>query len=180
MVAAPPLLIPLRYPSRGFERFERWDRHFECMSNATNCDDTRQREILPLCLDSYALDEYYTRPNHFFQQVQEQSAPTIAKVQNAFNRIGGFQNARSARTELKNLQLLESEPGSFTAATRKATALDAISKAESSRLRGRKNRNVRWTKGEQYHGESTTADLRALHTSMSSGLNDRVPDQKLQ
>ena len=78
--------------------------------------------------------------------------------------------------------LLKEEPGSFNAATQRAFALDAISKAESSRLRGRRTGHVRWTKGEQDHGESITADFRALNTSLSSGFNqiiDRVSDQKL-
>ena len=97
-------------PSRDFESFERWVRHFESMSNANNWDDQRQREVLPTCLNSYALDEYYNLPNHYFQQVQGQPAPTIARVLNALNnRIGDFPNARSARTEFKNLQQLESE-----------------------------------------------------------------------
>ena len=112
--------------------------------------------------------------------MQGQPAPTIARVLNALNnRIGDFPNARSARTEFKNLQQLESEliqefsrrvrklgeaanahldvagrqeankdafmdglldseirytllkeePGSFNAATPRAIALDAISKA---------------------------------------------------
>ena len=39
--------------------------------------------------------------------------------------------------------LLKEEPGSFNAATQRAIALDAISKAESSRLRGRRNGHVR-------------------------------------
>ena len=72
IVVAPPLLTPLRYPSRDFESFERWVRHFESMSNANNWDDQRQREVLPTCLNSYALDEYYNLPNHYFQQVQGQ------------------------------------------------------------------------------------------------------------
>ena len=159
------------------------------MSNANNCDDQRQREVLPTCLNSYALDEYYNLPNHYFQHVQGQPAPTVARVLKALNnRIGDFPNARSARTEFKNLQQMESEsiqefwrrvrklgaaaishldvagqqeankdafneglldseirysllkeePGIFKAATQRAIALDAISKAETSRLRGRK------------------------------------------
>ena len=39
--------------------------------------------------------------------------------------------------------LLKEEPGSFNAATQRAIALDAISKAEFSQLRGRKNGHVR-------------------------------------
>ena len=198
------------------------------MSKANNWDDQRQREVLPTCLNSYALDEYYNLPNHYFQQVQVQPAPTIAKVLNALNhRIGDFPNARSARPEFKNLQQLESEsiqkfsrrvrklgeavnahfvvaerqeankdafmdglldseirysllkeePGSFNAATQQAIALDAISKAEFSQLRGRKNGHVRWTKGEQDHDESVTADFRALNTSLSSGFNKMIEFQ---
>ena len=101
---------PLRYPGRDFESFERWVRHFESMSNANNWDDQRQREVLPTCLNSYALDEYYNLLNHYFQQVQGQPAPTVARILNALNsRIDDFPNARSARTEFKNLQQLESE-----------------------------------------------------------------------
>ena len=110
IVVAPPLLTPLRYPSRNFESFERLVRHLKSMSDANNWDDQRQREVLPTCLNSYTLDEYYNLPNQYFQQVQGQPAPTIAKVLNALNnRIGDFPNARSARTEIKNLQHLESE-----------------------------------------------------------------------
>ena len=160
------------------------------MSNANKWDDQRQREDLPKCLNSYALDEDYHLPNHYFQQVRGQPAPTIARVLNALNnRIGDFPNARSGRTKFKNLQQLESQPtqelsrrvrklgraanahlhvagrqeankdafmdglldseirytllkeelGRFNAATQRAIALDAISKAEFSRLRRRRN-----------------------------------------
>ena len=70
--------------------------------------------------------------------------------------------------------LLKEEPGSFNAATQRAIALDAISKAESSWLRGRRNEHVRRTKGEQDHDESVTADFRALNTSLSSGFNQMI------
>ena len=73
--------------------------------------------------------------------------------------------------------LLKEEPGSFNAATQRAIALDAISEAESSRMRGRKNGHVRWTKGEQDHDESVTADFRALNTSLSSGFNQMIEFQ---
>ena len=198
------------------------------MSTANIWDDQRQRDVLPTCLITYALDEYYNLPNHYFQQVQGHPAPTIARVLNALNnRIGDFPNARKARTEFKNLQQLESEsiqefsrrvrklgeatnahldvagpqeankgafmdglldsdirytllkeePGSFNAATQRANALDAISKAEPSRLRGRRNGHVRWTKGEQDHDESVTADSRALNTSLSLGFNQMIEFQ---
>ena len=65
---------PLRYPSRVFESFKRWIRHFESMSNANNWDEQRKREVLPTCLNSYALDEHYNFPNHCFHQVQGQSS----------------------------------------------------------------------------------------------------------
>ena len=182
------------------------------MSNANNWDDQRQREVLPTCLNSYTLDEYYNLPNHYFQQVQGQPATTIARVLNALNnRIGDFPNVESARTEFKNLQnlelesiqefsrrvrrlgeaanahsdvagrqeanqgafvdglldnkirytLLKEEPGSFNAATQRAIALEAVSKAETSRLRGRRNGHARGTKDEQDHDESATANSRA-------------------
>ena len=55
--------------------------------------------------------------------------------------------------------LLKEEPGSSNAFTQRAIALDAISNAESSRLRGPRNGHVRWTKVEQDHDESATADV---------------------
>ena len=160
--------------------------------------------------------------------MQRQPAPTIARVLNALNnRIGDFPNARSARTDFKNLQQLESEsiqefsrrvsklreaanahldvagrqeankdafmdglldikirytllkeePGSFNAATQRSIAQDAISKAESSRLPRRRNGRVRWTKSEQDHDESATADIRALKTSLSSGFHQMIKFQ---
>ena len=73
--------------------------------------------------------------------------------------------------------LLKEEPGSLNAATQRAIALDAISKAESSRLRGRRNGHVRWTKSEQDQDDSVTADFRALNTSLSSGFNQMIEFQ---
>ena len=83
-MAAPPL-TPLRYPSKDFDYFERWIRHFETKSQANNSDDARQRAVLPTCFNNYALDEYYNLPNHYFNQVQRQPAPTIERVLNALN-----------------------------------------------------------------------------------------------
>ena len=76
--------------------------------------------------------------------------------------------------DIRYTLLKEEQPGSFNAATQRAIALDAISKAESIRVRGRRNGNVRWTKGEQDHDESVTADIRALNTSLSSGFNQPI------
>ena len=73
--------------------------------------------------------------------------------------------------------LLKEEPGSFNSATQRAIALDAISKAESSRLRGQRNGHVRCTKVEQDHDESVTAEFRALNTSLSSGSNQMIEVQ---
>ena len=73
--------------------------------------------------------------------------------------------------------LLKEEPGIFNAATQRAIALDAVSKAESSRLRGQRNGHVRWTRAEQDHDESATADFRALNTSLSSGFNQMIEFQ---
>ena len=60
---------------------------------------------------------------------------------------------------------------------KKAIALDAISKAETSRLRGRRNGHVIWTEGEQDHDESVTADFSALNTSLSSSFNKMIEFQ---
>ena len=80
------------------------------MSQENNWHDARQRAVLPICLNNYALDEYYNLPNQYFNQVQGQPAPTIERVLNALNnQIRDFPNARSARTEFKNLQQNEGE-----------------------------------------------------------------------
>ena len=80
------------------------------MAQVNNWDDARQRAVLPTSLNNYALDEYCNLPNQYLIQVQGQPAPTIERVLNALNnRIGNFPNARSARTEFKNLQQNEGE-----------------------------------------------------------------------
>ena len=73
--------------------------------------------------------------------------------------------------------LLKDEPVCFNAATQRAIALDAISNAESSRLRGQRNGHLRCTKGEQDHDESVTADFRAFNTSLLSGFNQMIEFQ---
>ena len=51
IVCAPTLLSPIRYPSRNFESFQGWVRHFrvgvESISSANDWDDQRRREGLP-------------------------------------------------------------------------------------------------------------------------------------
>ena len=73
--------------------------------------------------------------------------------------------------------LLKEEPRTFNAATKRANALDAISKAESSRLRGRRSEYVRWTKSEQEQFEPTISDLRALDTSLATDFNQMIEFQ---
>ena len=73
--------------------------------------------------------------------------------------------------------LLKEEPGGFNAATQRAIALNAIKKAELSRLWWRRNGHVRWTKGEQDHDQSVTADFRAGNKSLSSGFNQMIEFQ---
>ena len=172
IVVAPPLLTPLRYPSRDFEIFERWVRHFESMSISNNWDDQRQREFLPKCLNSYALDEYYNLSNHYFQQVQEQPATTIAIVLKALNnRICDFPNARSARTEFKNLQHLEAE--SIQEFSRRVRRLGEAANAHSD-VAGRQEANqdafvdglldnkIRYTLLKEEPGSFNAATQRAI------------------
>ena len=52
-----------------------------------------------------------------------------------------------------------------------------MSKAESSRLLGRRKGHVRRRKGEKDHDESVTADFRALNISLSSGSNQMIKFQ---
>lgn len=103
-------LAPLRYPSKDFDSFERWVRHFEAMATANGWDDERQRRILPTCLNNFALDEYFNLPTQYREQVNGQPAPTIQRLVGALNsRIGDFPSGRSARAEFKALQQKETE-----------------------------------------------------------------------
>ena len=102
IVIVTPLFTLLNYSGRDFKKFETWVRQFESVSNANNWDCQRQREVLATCLNSYVLDEYYHLLNHYFQQVQGQSTPTISRVLNAINnRMRNFLDARSALAEWK-------------------------------------------------------------------------------
>ena len=49
VVALPPS-TSLRYPSKSFDCFDYWMRHFEAMSPANNWNDARQWAILLSCL----------------------------------------------------------------------------------------------------------------------------------
>ena len=144
---------------------------FESMSDANNWDDQRQ-EVLPTCLNSYALDEYYNLPNHYFQQVQGQPAPTIARVQNVLNnRFGNFSNASSARTEFKNHQQLESESiQDFSRRVRKlgeaANAhLDVAGRQEANKdasMNGLLDSEIRYTLLKEEPGRFNAATQRAI------------------
>ena len=123
--------------------------------------------------------------NNWNQSIQEFSTRIgkLGEAANAHLDVSGRQEANKddfvdglLDSEIR-YTLLKKEPGSFNAATQLAIALDAISKAESSQMRRRRNGHVRWTKSEQDHDESVTADFRALNTSLSSGFNQMIAFQ---
>ena len=106
----------------------------------------------------------------------------LGETANAHVDVGGRQEANRMPLwtdfwRAKSDRHIKEEPWSFNTITQRAIVLDAISKAETSRLRELRNGNVRWTKSEQDHDESTTNDLRGLLTSMSSVFNQKIEFQ---
>ena len=106
----PQAQVPSKFPSKFFNSFDRWARHFHAVCQANGWNDAQSRGILPTCLTGHAIDEYYILPVQFLQQEAGHPAPTLQIQLNELrNRIGDYPNLRTARAEFKSLQQGESE-----------------------------------------------------------------------
>ena len=106
----PQAQVPSKFPSKFFNSFDRWARHFHAVCQANGWNDPQSRGILPTCLTGHAIDEYYILPAQFLQQEAGHPAPTLQIQLNELrNRIGDYPNLRTARAEFKSLQQGESE-----------------------------------------------------------------------
>ena len=105
----PQAQVPSKFPSKFFNSFDQWARHFHAVCQANEWNDAQSRGILPTCLTGHAIDEYYILPAQFLQQEAGHPAPTLQIQLNELrNRIGDYPNLRT-RAEFKSLQQGESE-----------------------------------------------------------------------
>ena len=109
-VGGPQAQVPSKFPSKFFNSFEPWARHFQAVFQANGWNDAQSRGILPTCLTGHAIDEHCILPAQFLQQEEGHPAPTLQIHLNELrNRIGDYPNLRTARAEFKSLQQGESE-----------------------------------------------------------------------
>ena len=106
----PQAQVPSKFPSKFFNSFDRWARHYHAVCQANVWNDAQSRGILPTCLTGHAIYEYYILPAQFLQQEAGHPAPTLQIQLNELrNRIGDYPNLRTARAEFKSLQQGKSE-----------------------------------------------------------------------
>ena len=81
-----------------------WRKHFSWVSDANNWTNEQAMVVIPTCLTGWALDEFTAMPRHLIEQVDDQPEPTLEAMLEYLNlRLSPFRNARTARTEFKNL-----------------------------------------------------------------------------
>ena len=106
----PQAQVPSKFPSKLFNSFDLWARHFHADCQANGWNESESRGNLPTCLTGHSIDKYYLLPAQFMQQEAEHPAPTLQIQLNELrNRIGDYPNLRTARAEFKSLQHRESE-----------------------------------------------------------------------
>ena len=58
---------PEKFPGMFFNRWELWVKHYKSVVKANGWSDEQAIEALPVCLTSWAVEEFETVPRHFVE-----------------------------------------------------------------------------------------------------------------
>ena len=101
---------PDRFPSRSYQNWAYWRKHFAWVADTNRLEDEQARMVLPTCLRSWALDDFTSMPAHFREEIEGYDEPTLAKMLAELDhRMMLFQTHAGARAEFKSLMQSEKE-----------------------------------------------------------------------
>ena len=111
---------PEKFPSKDFNCWELWIKHFRSVAAANGWSDYKAISALPACLTSWALEEFETVPLQYVKKLPGERAPKLEALLEVLEpKMQQYRSKRATRTEFKAVKQAENEkicaiiPGEF-------------------------------------------------------------------
>ena len=101
---------PEKFPGNCFNRWELWVKHYKSVVKANGWSDMQAIEALPVCLTSWALEEFETVPRHYVEKVLGEKRPQFYALLEVLEpKMQQYRSKRAARSEFKAVKQMENE-----------------------------------------------------------------------
>ena len=93
---------PKKFPGNCFNRWELWVRHYKSEVKAKGWSDEQAIEALPVCLTSWAVEEFETVPRHYVEKILGEKAPKFdALLEILEPKMQQYRSKRAERSEFR-------------------------------------------------------------------------------
>ena len=101
---------PENFPGKDFNRWELWVKHYKSVAKANGWTDQQAIAALPVCLTSWAVEEFETVPRKYIEKVPGEDAPifeTLLEIHKP--KMKQYRSPRATRNELKSVRQNKNE-----------------------------------------------------------------------
>ena len=101
---------PEKFPGKDFNRWELWVKHYKAVAKANGWTDQQAIAALPVCLTTWAVEEFKTVPRNYIEKVPRESAPVFETLLEIIKpKIQQYRSTRAIRSEFKTVRQNENE-----------------------------------------------------------------------
>ena len=96
---------PENFRRKDFNRLELWVKHYKSVAKTNGWTDQKAIAAFPVCLTSWAVEEFATVPRKYIEKVPDESAPVFETLLgNLKPKMQQYRIPRATRSELKSVR----------------------------------------------------------------------------
>ena len=101
---------PEKFPGNCFSRWELWVKHYKSVVKANGWSDEQAIEAIPVCLTSWAVEDFETVPRHYVEKVLGEKTPQLDALLEVLEpKMQQYCSKRAERSEFKAVKQMENE-----------------------------------------------------------------------
>ena len=104
------LIKPEKFPSKDYNRWKNWVKHFQAVAKASGWKDSQKIAAVPTCLTSWAIEEFETVPRRFIEKELGCYSPWFDELLQILKpKMQQYHSQRTTRSEFKAVKQSENE-----------------------------------------------------------------------
>ena len=101
---------PEKFPSKDYNRWENWVKHFKAVAKANGWNDSQKIAAIPTCLTSWAIEEFETVPKRYIEKEPGSYPPRFDELLEILKpKMQQYRSQRATRSEFKAVKQWENE-----------------------------------------------------------------------
>ena len=101
---------PEKFNSKDYTRWENWVKHFKAVAKANGWNDSQKIAAMPICLTSWAIEEFETVPKRYIEKEPGSYPPRFDELLEILKpKMQQYCSQRAPRLEFKPIKQWENE-----------------------------------------------------------------------